>query len=275
MPFFNSLSPPELTSFLRVVQDSLTVRRHIDLFHWLHGDLQKFLPHDILIAAWGDFYLGLVHLDVLSFLPGMRTTEVDREDILPFILGMFARWMDSERAPFTMQINTETFQFKTGQPETDLEKGIMHMRSCLVQGIKDERGRHDCLYVALSSGRTIDPIASRSMELLLPYIDSALRQVAHLPVQYPDLPELKSDVDADEDFLESPSMQERGETGLSLREQEIMHWVCMGKTNPEIGQILDISYFTVKNHLQRMFRKLDVMNRAQAVAKFERMTRPV
>jgi DNA-binding CsgD family transcriptional regulator len=109
------------------------------------------------------------------------------------------------------------------------------------------------------------------MELLLPYIDAALRQVAHLPVQYPDLPELKSEIDTGEDALESPSMQERGEPGLSLREQEIMHWVCMGKTNPEIGQILDISYFTVKNHLQRMFRKLDVMNRAQAVAKFERM----
>ena len=253
------------------MQDSLTVRRHLDLFHWLHGDFQNFLPHDILITAWGDFNLGLVHMDVVSKMPGIRTTEVDRQDILPFLLARFKRWIDSERVALSTQINDQTFQFKSGKPETDLEKAIMQMRTCLVQGIKDERGRHDCLYVALSSSQKVDQRASHAMELLLPYIDTALRQVAHLPVQYPDLPELKSEIDTGEDALESPSMQERGEPGLSLREQEIMHWVCMGKTNPEIGQILDISYFTVKNHLQRMFRKLDVMNRAQAVAKFERM----
>jgi DNA-binding CsgD family transcriptional regulator len=45
-----------------------------------------------------------------------------------------------------------------------------------------------------------------------------------------------------------------------------------GKTNFEIGMILDISAFTVKNHLQRIFRKLDVVNRAQAVAKLSKMT---
>ena len=46
-----------------------------------------------------------------------------------------------------------------------------------------------------------------------------------------------------------------------------MGWVCSGKTNDEIGSILDISTFTVKNHLQRIFKKIDVVNRSQAVAK--------
>jgi len=44
--------------------------------------------------------------------------------------------------------------------------------------------------------------------------------------------------------------------------------VRKGKTNQEIALILQISLFTVKNHLQRIFRKLDVLNRAQAVGKF-------
>ena len=56
---------------------------------------------------------------------------------------------------------------------------------------------------------------------------------------------------------------------MSERELEIMHWVALGKTNPEIGSILDISAFTVKNHMQRMFKKLNVTNRAQAVAKYK------
>ncbi len=51
-----------------------------------------------------------------------------------------------------------------------------------------------------------------------------------------------------------------------------MAWVAMGKTNPEIGCILSISEFTVKNHLKSIFSKLDVTNRAQAVAKLTRLT---
>jgi DNA-binding CsgD family transcriptional regulator len=58
--------------------------------------------------------------------------------------------------------------------------------------------------------------------------------------------------------------------GLSKRESEIMDWVRMGKTNAEIGSILSISSFTVKNHLQHIFKKLDVYNRMQAVSKIER-----
>lgn len=48
----------------------------------------------------------------------------------------------------------------------------------------------------------------------------------------------------------------------------MLRWVALGKTNPEIGTILHISSFTVKNHMQRLFKKLNVTNRAQAVGKF-------
>ena len=52
---------------------------------------------------------------------------------------------------------------------------------------------------------------------------------------------------------------------LSAREAEILRWIALGKTNPEIGSILNISSFTVKNHVQRILKKLDVSNRTQAV----------
>jgi DNA-binding NarL/FixJ family response regulator len=40
-----------------------------------------------------------------------------------------------------------------------------------------------------------------------------------------------------------------------------------GKTNMAIGAELGISPLTVKNHVQRILRKLQVNNRAQAVAR--------
>lgn len=57
------------------------------------------------------------------------------------------------------------------------------------------------------------------------------------------------------------------EHNLSERESEILAWVALGKTNAEIGSILGISAFTVKNHVQRILKKLDVINRTQAVGK--------
>jgi DNA-binding CsgD family transcriptional regulator len=54
---------------------------------------------------------------------------------------------------------------------------------------------------------------------------------------------------------------------LSPREQEVADWVAHGKSNEEIAMILGISGHTVKNHLDKIFRKLGVENRyAAAIA---------
>jgi DNA-binding CsgD family transcriptional regulator len=54
---------------------------------------------------------------------------------------------------------------------------------------------------------------------------------------------------------------------VTPREQEILRWIYQGKSNFEIGAILSISPLTVKNHVQKILRKLNVVNRAQAVGK--------
>ncbi len=51
---------------------------------------------------------------------------------------------------------------------------------------------------------------------------------------------------------------------LSRREREVWAWLAQGKTNPEIATILGISPHTVKNHLEKVFRKLGVENRLAA-----------
>ncbi|WFR82335.1 LuxR C-terminal-related transcriptional regulator [Janthinobacterium rivuli] len=53
----------------------------------------------------------------------------------------------------------------------------------------------------------------------------------------------------------------------SARELEVLHWVSIGKSNEEVGQILGISGGTVKSHLQRIYKLLGVSNRTQAVSR--------
>jgi DNA-binding NarL/FixJ family response regulator len=52
--------------------------------------------------------------------------------------------------------------------------------------------------------------------------------------------------------------------GLTPREAEILFWVAQGKTNTEIGTILQISPATAKKHLENIYTKLGTENRASA-----------
>jgi DNA-binding NarL/FixJ family response regulator len=55
-----------------------------------------------------------------------------------------------------------------------------------------------------------------------------------------------------------------GKLGLTNREAEVMYWVMQGKSNTEIGSILNMSPATVRTHLQNFFPKLGVENRHAA-----------
>jgi DNA-binding NarL/FixJ family response regulator len=52
---------------------------------------------------------------------------------------------------------------------------------------------------------------------------------------------------------------------LSVREREILTRIAQGRTNDEIARQLFISEKTVRNHITRIFEKLDVHSRAQAI----------
>lgn len=53
---------------------------------------------------------------------------------------------------------------------------------------------------------------------------------------------------------------------LTAREAEVLVWVSRGKANKDISEILNISPRTVNKHLEQVFTKLGVENRAAAAA---------
>jgi LuxR family maltose regulon positive regulatory protein len=58
---------------------------------------------------------------------------------------------------------------------------------------------------------------------------------------------------------------------LSQRELEVLHLIALGRTNQEIAQQLIVSRGTVKAHAASIYRKLDVTNRTEAVARARQM----
>lgn len=243
------LSHDDVLRIFSILDSALRIERHADLLQWLHGGIQAFLPHQILIAAWGDFACGMIHFDAISPLPYARTAHLDGERTRLWLRQLFDRWLVGLRMPFNTSAASDLLglQQHSAYPGS---WGVPETNTLLVHGIKDQRGRYYCLYVLFGSDELAADPAVDIFCLLLPYIDAAQRQVMPLPQQY-----------------RAAGPMASGDRGLSQREIEIMDWVGRGKTNLEIGMILNISAFTVKNHLRRIFRKLDVINRAQAVAR--------
>ncbi len=54
--------------------------------------------------------------------------------------------------------------------------------------------------------------------------------------------------------------------GLTEREAEVLLWISRGKANREISEILGISPRTVNKHLEQIFEKMGIENRASAAA---------
>jgi DNA-binding NarL/FixJ family response regulator len=59
-------------------------------------------------------------------------------------------------------------------------------------------------------------------------------------------------------------------TALSPREREVLDLLAQGLSNKEIGAQLNLSPFTVKNYLARVFEKLHVRCRTEAVMAYFR-----
>ena len=57
-----------------------------------------------------------------------------------------------------------------------------------------------------------------------------------------------------------------GDTELSPQQRRVAELVAAGRTNDEIARDLGIAEGTVRKHLERVYRRLGVRNRADAVA---------
>lgn len=69
-----------------------------------------------------------------------------------------------------------------------------------------------------------------------------------------------SELDQDE-----PAKVPNGRPDLTLRQQQLMNLVAKGLTNKEIAARLNLSEYTVRNHIHRILKRVDAGSRSEAV----------
>lgn len=231
-------------AFFNVARDSLSVQTYADLSEWIRTNLTKFLPHEIMIYYWGDFNSSASNYEVAIFKERQQMISAKTPRALngmPKLL--YDKWIANNSRWYTINQTDDLFLKMNFSEDTEIQS--IEYKSILVYGVHEMFGDSTCLYVFLSKEPAIQ-VDYYVMGMVMPYLDGAIKRIKGLRA-----------VPIAQDYI-----------NLSKRELEIMEWVNIGKTNYEIGKILSISHNTVKNHLKVIFKKLNVISRAQAVSKY-------
>ncbi|MBI3523845.1 MAG: hypothetical protein HY066_04850 [Betaproteobacteria bacterium] len=233
----------ELESLILNMHVSLRVRMRSQLFTWTQGLLQDLVKHELLICS--------------SNNPGQATYLVDNfatsADETRLFSDLFRR--DASLAPHLVKTweenDFEPVVCDTGSMGSSnvlaRELSRIGADKVLAHGTYDELGKLASLFVFACRSDAIGAKQIYFVKLIVPFLQLAW---------------LRSRVNrAVENAGEITPKANR----ITAREREILRWIQLGKSNHEIGIILDISPLTVKNHVQKILRKLNVLNRAQAV----------
>ena len=68
--------------------------------------------------------------------------------------------------------------------------------------------------------------------------------------------------------FQKPQAPQTEDEGLSPREREVLDLLAKGYLYKEIADMMQVSYSTVRTHIERIYCKLHVQSRSQAVARY-------
>ena len=236
-----------LEALLLNIDASLRVHSRPQLFGWTQGLLQNLLRHELLLCAVREERALSYQAECLAspWIDAERVRGLFQQDV-ELVASLVRRWVEAEYHPVVCGVEGAESPAR-GQFAAELN--AIGADRLLVHGTYDSLGKPVSLFVV--GAPADDPGGEQAFlfELVVPFLHLAwMRSRLARPLE---------DTQA---TAHTPDL-------LTVREKEILRWIHLGKSNFEIGTILGISPLTVKNHVQKILRKLNVRNRTQAVGR--------
>jgi transcriptional regulator EpsA len=235
----------QIESIVLNLDASLRVHARAHFFSWTQGLLQSLIRHELLICTLCLGKPPAFRADGFSMTTPDPTVFSDvflrDTSVAPALLKA---WEEKRYQPVT--VDTTAGGIGSGAFTRELER--LGATQLLVHGVHDADGRALTLFTFACRPGSIGPRQTYLAQLLAPSLHSAW---------------VRTQLQRTSSAVEKAS----GQSVLTVREQDILKWIYLGKSNFEIGAILKISPLTVKNHVQKILRKLNVVNRTQAIGK--------
>ena len=245
MKFLVILSKLEEEYLVRASESAIDVRKLRHFFLWTQGQFQGLLPHQIMVCIQfgdNDEVINIECLDGIVRDAGFIKQLCHAEDGLAIRLARYCR--ANSMLPCLVEQDGNDAQhpltaFHAEMVQRGLGNAVLH---------GTERLRGGATFFALfSPAGTASSRHLFFMELLLPHLHLAFQRVMSAG--------------------DGAGITDEALHALTAREIEILTWVMKGKSNQEIGDLIHLSPLTVKNHLQNIYKKLNVHNRVQAISR--------
>ena len=236
------LTEREREHLVRAIESAIHVRKRHQFFLWAQGQFRGVLSHEILVCVRLDD-----HGQVLQFECFHGTVlEGDDYDRLCNPVSGFAVQLARQCCMASPLLVSAAAPVNSGELTADLQRnGLKNALACATERIQGGNS----VYILFDLDEEPDRRHAYFLELLLPHLQMATMRLAETHLPDPTAP-----------FNASARL-------VTDREVEILRLVQQGNSNHEIGAALGISPLTVKNHVQKIYRKLNVQNRAHAVSR--------
>lgn len=239
---------------MRAIEFSLPIRSREQFFLWTRGVLQALIPHEILFCALGD-------AAKKSFVTARYTArpfpeETYRDICSPthgLLRSTYGAWEECGNTPLLICPQKGHSWLIDRFGEAVERYGL---ENCAVHGMPQYHGGPSSFFCF---ARMPGPLGARHaylLDIVLPYLHVAFVRTLMADREAP-VKRIARGAAPIERVLRK---------AVTGREVQILNWMQEGKSNREIGEILRISPFTVKNHVQNILKKLNVRNRTQAVS---------
>jgi transcriptional regulator EpsA len=241
-----ALNERELELLALNLDAAMHVHSRPQFFSWTQGALQSLIRHELLICALRSGDAASFRVDSFSTAlrdAGALSEAFQRDASLAATLAN--AWEEQRFAPVTGETN------RSPLAGTAFARELDRVGACKViaHGMHDVYGHLTSMFVFASRPERLGSRQEYFVRLAVPFLHMAW---------------IRSQVNGDgKGYIPKPAAA----SILTARELEILRWIYLGKSNFEIGAILSISPLTVKNHVQKILRKLNVLNRTQAIGK--------
>ena len=243
----------QIESIVLNLDASLRVHNRAHFFSWTQGLLQSLIRHELLVCT-------LCHGKPPAFrADGFSMTTPDPALFSDMFLrdtavapALLKAWEERRYQPVVFDVGTAGTPgpLPNGAFSRELER--LGATQLMVHGVHDADGRALGLFTFACRPGSIGARQAYLAQILAPGLHAAW---------------VRTQLQRREGGGNGGGDRSLGHSVLTVRELDILKWIYLGKSNFEIGAILKISPLTVKNHVQKILRKLNVVNRTQAIGK--------
>ncbi len=255
-PAIDALSAQHAQALVRVIERAAEVRRRYQFFVWSQSYLSTLVPHKL--AVCGAYVRSRKDLVFEAFnsipvpAPLLAAVTDSGSAMMQQIIGA---WIDRRGKSLVLDVHSLGGMAAGSERDQLLDSGYGEL---LVHGVSRPQrpSELESLFILGAPNGRCTPQMQMYIELVLPHVHTSWLRVQATEREL-----------AGTNGSSAAPRVDNVRMLITDRENQILFWVREGKSNQEIGDQLGISVLTVKNHVQKILRKLGAANRAQAVAK--------